>query len=320
MIGGDGSILDFVIDADERPCRLVISGKDIVGLVSLSDLQKLSVRAALFALVTGLEVSMTKAIGRSFPTDDDWKSPLNDRRSEKVDSEITLSHRRDKFVDALLFTQFCDKVEILRKGVRLPQKTAWHLEHRIREAFTSDDLFLSGEFEVDETYIGGKRANMSNAKRKALAGTGRGTVGKAAVVGLRERGGHIVAMPVKSTEKDTLQPIIEDTVEAGSSVYTDEHGSYVGLHHAFDYETVKHSAGEYVKDRASTNGVESFWALVKRGYYGTHHFWSFKHRHRYVAEYVYQHNTIMYTGLEALAIAVTASGGKHLSYSHLIQP
>ena len=121
MIGGDVSILDFAIDADERPRRLVISGKDIVGLVSLSDLQKLSFRAALFALVTGLELSMTKAIRRSFPTDDDWKSPLNDRRSEKVDSEITLLHRHDNFVGALLFTQFCDKVEILRKGVRLPQ-------------------------------------------------------------------------------------------------------------------------------------------------------------------------------------------------------
>ncbi len=206
------------------------------------------------------------------------------------------------------------------KEVGVTQKTAWFMEHRIRKACDTGSIELSGEVEVDETYIGGKRKNMSNAKRKALANSGRGAVGKATVMGMQERGGAVVAMHVANSEKATLQPLIEENVKAGSSVYTDDHKSYIGLHHAFDHESVKHSAGEYVRDKASTNSIESFWALIKRGYYGTHHFWSFKHLHRYVAEYVYRHNTRGLTGLVALDTMIRASEGKHLSYKELIAP
>lgn len=121
LIGADASILNFVADADEKPCRLVVSGPNIVGLVSLSDLQKLPVRAALFALITGFEIAMFEAIKRECTNDDGWKGHLGEGRQKKIDEEIEQSHEGDGFVDALLFTQFCDKSEILLKGFQLPE-------------------------------------------------------------------------------------------------------------------------------------------------------------------------------------------------------
>ncbi len=164
-------------------------------------------------------------------------------------------------------------------------------------------------------YIGGKEKNKHRSKR---LNAGRGAVGKAAVLGMKARSGQVVAMPVAKTDKATLQGAVIDNVKAGSTLYTDEYTAYTGLDRAFEHETVKHSAGEYVNGRASTNGIESFWALLKRGYYGTHHWWSFKHLHRYVDEYVYRHNTRTATGLPALAGVIRASEGKRLTYAGLI--
>jgi hypothetical protein len=123
LIGADTSILDFITDADTRPCRLVLAGPRISGLVSLSDLQKLPVRAALFALITGFEITMTEAIRRRFVKDEDWMIHLNDRRRD-IQEEIVGSKKDDGFVDALLFTQFCDKKEIVIESFQWgPSKT-----------------------------------------------------------------------------------------------------------------------------------------------------------------------------------------------------
>jgi hypothetical protein len=119
LIGADASILDFIKTADERPCRLVISGSGIAGLVSLSDLQNLPVRAALFALITGFEITMAEAIKRKFPVDEDWLRCLNDGRQQKIKNEIAESRKDDGFVDTLLFTQFCDKADIITKSCDL---------------------------------------------------------------------------------------------------------------------------------------------------------------------------------------------------------
>lgn len=119
LIGADASILDFIKTADERPCRLVISGSGIVGLVSLSDLQKLPVRATLFALITGFEIIMAEAIKRIFPIDEAWMRYLNDGRREKINAEIEKARKEDSFVDTLLFTQFCDKADIITKSLDL---------------------------------------------------------------------------------------------------------------------------------------------------------------------------------------------------------
>src|ERR1700730_6125808 len=131
LIGADASILAFVRSADEKPCRLVVSGSGILGLVSLSDLQKLPVRAALFALVTGFEIIMSEWIRQKFSLGEDWMAYLSDGRKEAIKREIAKSKRDDGFVDALLFTQFCDKADIIRKAFQFVQSKT-----TVRDRFT----------------------------------------------------------------------------------------------------------------------------------------------------------------------------------------
>ena len=175
--------------------------------------------------------------------------------------------------------------------------TAWYLSNSIREACTNGINMLAGEAEVDETYIGGKRKNMSNAKRKELEG--RGTVGKQPIMGMLERGGEVRVMPIKGAVKEVLHGYIQNEVKKGSTIYTDEWKAYRGLK-GYKHEAVKHSAGEYVKGMVHTNGIESFCVLMKRDYIGSHHWWSIKHLHRYVSEYAYRRNTRNTVSDEAL--------------------
>ena len=114
LIGADASILDFVIQADTRPCKLVVSGSQIVGLVTLSDLQRLPVRAALFALITGFEMTMADFIKAKLPDAQAWMAMLKPRRIEKIQQEISMAQAKDAFVDTLLYAQFCDKAEIMK--------------------------------------------------------------------------------------------------------------------------------------------------------------------------------------------------------------
>ena len=175
----------------------------------------------------------------------------------------------------------------LSKELGITQKSAWFMAQRIREAMQSHSFKLGGIVEVDECYMGGKEAN-KHASRKLHAG--RGVAGKQPVVGMRERGGRARAMPVGSTSKETLQGFIADNVKAGSTVYTDDHRSYTGLGSRNEYRhgVVKHSVAEYVNGQAHTNGIESMWAILKRGYHGTHHHMSGKHLHRYVDEFTFR--------------------------------
>ena len=122
MIGANASILDFIKEADSKPCRLIVSGDKIVGLVTLSDLQKLPVRAALFALITGLELTMAKAIRKKYKKDEDWLQLLSKCRQEKINKEVEKSKQGDAFVNALLFTQFCDKRDIIIKSFPFSRK------------------------------------------------------------------------------------------------------------------------------------------------------------------------------------------------------
>jgi len=202
------------------------------------------------------------------------------------------------------------------KELGVTQKTAWYLEHRIREACVTGAFELRGEVEVDETYFGGKERNKHRSQR---LNAGRGPVGKVPVMGMVERGGPVQAFIVLDTDKDTLQGHVQSFVKRGSTVYTDEAASYRSLgSKGYGHESVKHSAGEYVKEQASTNSVESFWSLLKRGYIGTHHWWSFKHLHRYIVEYVYRQNTRGITGELALASVIRNGENSRLTYAKLI--
>jgi hypothetical protein len=126
LIGADASILDFILDADQRQCRLVISGAKIVGLVSLSDLQRLPVRATLFALITGFEMTMADTIRRLYSKGDDWLEFLGKGRQRKIEEERKKAKADDGYVESLLFTQFCDKRDILKHHLPEEQRESLH--------------------------------------------------------------------------------------------------------------------------------------------------------------------------------------------------
>ena len=204
----------------------------------------------------------------------------------------------------------------LHRDLGITQKSAWHLAHRIRETWARESGPFAGPVEADETYIGGKRKNMPNAKRKEL--TGRGTVGKAAVAGVKDREtNRVAARRMEATDSGALQGFVRDNVQPGATLYTDEAAAYAGMPE-FTHEAVNHSAKEYVRDMAHTNGMESFWAMLKRGYQGTFHKFSEKHLDRYVAEFAGRHNIRPRDTLDMMRSVAMGMAGKRLRYRDLI--
>ena len=141
----------------------------------------------------------------------------------------------------------------LHRDLGVTQKTAWHLAHRIRAAYALEHAPFTNEVEVDETYVGGRKRG----------GPGRGTAGKAVVAGARERTSRLVrANVVPNIKKGTLHDYVRDNVDEEATVFTDELASYRGIPNP--HRTVNHGSREYVRDKAHTNGIESFWSMLKR--------------------------------------------------------
>jgi transposase-like protein len=207
----------------------------------------------------------------------------------------------------------------LAKEIGITQKSAWFVLHRLREACGSKFEKLRGIIEIDETFVGGKETNKHVSKKLKA---GRGTIGKTPVIGMRERGGRTVAMPIKGVDRATVQGIIERHVEVGSTLHTDESGAYAGIHHSgFDHDTVNHGAGEYVREDVTTNGIESVFAVLKRGLIGVYHHTSPKHLDRYVDEFAFRLNegNVKNHTLTRLDSFVDGTAGKRLTYKALIQ-
>ncbi len=168
-------------------------------------------------------------------------------------------------------------------------------------------------------YVGGKESNR-HADKKTVQG-GRGTAGKTAVIGVRERGGKTKAMPVVDTSRHTLSHAIHDNVEIGSTIHTDEHQAYSKLGKDYKHQMINHGAGEYVRDGVTTNSIESVWAMMKRGLHGVYHHASAKHLHRYVDEFTFRLNegNVARHTLKRLDSFVDGAAGKRLTYKALIQ-
>ena len=205
----------------------------------------------------------------------------------------------------------------LHRDIGVTQKTAWFMLQRIRKAWKRDDDEppFSGPVEIDESYFGGKRKNKSNAERKIAEG--RGPVDMTAVVGAKDRATKkVAAKVVEDTDKATLQGFVADNAEPSATVYTDDAVAYEGIPNP--HESVKHSVSEFVDGMAHTNGIESFWSMLKRAHKGIYHKFSPKHLARYVSEFAGRHNireSDTLAQMDALAIGMR---GKRLTYAALI--
>ena len=205
----------------------------------------------------------------------------------------------------------------LHRDLGVTQKTAWHLAHRIRQTWRTAPAPFAGPVEVDETYIGGVEKNKHEDKR--LRENWRD--GKVIVAGAKDRETkRVAARVVEHNDGPTLTAFIADHAADGSTVYTDDHGGYDALAALYEHETVRHSVREYVRGMAHTNGVESFWALLKRGYVGTYHHMSRKHLGRYVAEFAGRFNDRPRDTLDQMAEMARGLVGGRLRYRDLVAP
>jgi transposase-like protein len=196
-------------------------------------------------------------------------------------------------------------------GVRQP--TAWFMLHRIRAAMKTKTFNkLSGEVEVDETFIGGRARNMHKAKREKRI-RGRGTVGKAIVQGLLERGGEARMAIVSSTEDETLCRNVRRNVADGSKVYSDALPAYSPLALNFFHAAVDHLR-KYVIGRVHTNGLENFWSLLKRALKGTYVAVAPFHLERYLDEQTFRYNERDTDDAGRFRRVLNAVVGKRLTY------
>ena len=210
----------------------------------------------------------------------------------------------------------------MHRDLKITQKNAWHLQHRIRCAFASmaddspvenglsvyGDSLFTGPIEADETYIGG---------RKPRHIKGRGPVGKFIVAGVKERASKQVRLRVlPDTKKPTVHEFIHDYADPDeTTLYTDENPSYKGA--VADHEWVNHSAKQYVDGMVHVNGMESFWATLKRAYHGTFHKMSLKHLSRYADEFAGRHNIRDWDTVDQMTHVAACMVGKSLAYKEL---
>ncbi len=195
------------------------------------------------------------------------------------------------------------------------QKTAWFLNHRIREMLneTGKGEVLSGTVEIDETYVGGKEGNKHKHKKTVKGGAG----GKAMVIGAVKRGGKVITKVIPATNIEEVQNFIKQTVEPKSTMVTDEHHAYNKVGENYTHEKINHREKEYVRGSVHTNTIEGYWSILKRQIDGIHHSVSPKHLQRYCNESAYRYNNRALAQDERFADALANCNGR-LTYEDLI--
>lgn len=197
----------------------------------------------------------------------------------------------------------------LSKYLGITQKSAWFMLHRIRYAIeTGNGNLLSGEVEIDETYVGGKSANRAYEAVKP----------KQVVFGMVERGGNVKIKHVKSSGARVLLPTIKDNVKQGSVVYSDQWQAYKTLdRRGYQHDVVNHGEQQYVVGRIYTQNIENVWSQLKRSVYGVYHQISPKHLQKYCSEVEYRYNTRKLTDIERFEAWFSRTNVK-LTYKGLI--
>lgn len=227
----------------------------------------------------------------------------------------------DKWLVALWLLVNCkngiSSLEIARH-LDITQKSAWFMAHRLRFALHHGSFDrMSGDVEVDDTFIGGKARNMHVAQRKRRI-TGTGGKDKTAVVGILERGGKVRTSIVNDRKKKTLQAEVHKHVEAGSALYTDALLSYEGLEGKYAHQVIDHAV-KYVDGEIHTNGLENFWSLLKRGLSGTYVSVEPFHLFRYLDEQAYRYNNRKdATDFDRFKMAAAQIVGKRLTWKQVI--
>lgn len=211
----------------------------------------------------------------------------------------------------------------LGRALGVTQRTAWFMLSRLRLALQgSDGGKLSGDVEIDETYIGGRARNMHADKKARVMGGKRGGVSsKAAVMGLLDRHGKDAVSQVRTVvltgrKRHQMQPVVREHVEAGSAIYTDSHPSYGGLNSDYTHEVIDH-AEAYVDGQVHTNGLENFWSLLKRSLKGTYVAVEPFHLYRYLDEQAFRFNNRKDSDAARFALALAGVLGKRLTWATL---
>ena len=185
-------------------------------------------------------------------------------------------------------------MEIMR-DFGMTYKCAWRIAKQVRTLFDDNSASVGGtgsKVEIDEMYVGGIEGNKHSSKRTG----NKATQGKTAVLGAIERKtettkSKVITRVVDDTTNSSVAPFIRGKVELGSTVYTDEYKGYKNLkYQGYEHATINHSQGEYVSGDVSTNGIESFWSLVKNGIRGTYKMVSPKYLQQYVNEFAFRYN------------------------------
>jgi transposase-like protein len=205
----------------------------------------------------------------------------------------------------------------IHRALKVTQKTAWFMDHRVRLAMQTGTFEkVAGEFEVDESFIGGLARNMHKYRRKQAI-TGTGGAGKAIVMGLLDRKTKKIRLRhVPNVQRDTLQSVVREHVEGGSYVYSDAWLGYLGLDREYVHQVIDH-AETYVKGNVHTNGIENFWSLLKRGLKGTYISVEPFHLFRYLDEQAFRFNERKRTDGERFTEVMQGVTGKRVTYEKL---